>query len=77
MLYAIACYGLEEMSDRARERRKQYKKKTRKLQRNGRVEHLKESVVQRNEQIRDLRCQSSALKTAVTKANITTKSLKK
>lgn len=53
------------------------RKKTRKLQRNGRVERLKESVVQRNEQIRDLRCQSSALKTAVTKANITTKSLKK
>lgn len=59
-----------EMSDRARERKKQYRK-TRKSQRSGRVERLKESIVQRNEEIRDLRCQSSALKTAVNKANIT------
>lgn len=66
------------MGDRARERtEKQYKKKMRKSQRSGRVERLKESILQRNEEIQDLRCQSSALKTAVNKANITTKTLKK
>ena len=45
-------------------------------QRSGRIERLKESIVQRNE-VRGLRCQSSLLKTAVNKANITTKTLKK
>ena len=65
------------MSDRARERKKQYKKKTRKTQRSGRIERLKESIVQRNEEVRGLSCQSSLLKTAVNKANITTKTLKK
>ena len=47
----------------------------RKSQRSSRVECLKESILQRNEEIQDLRCQSSALKTAVNKANI--KKLKK
>ena len=65
------------MMDRARERKKQYKKKTRKSQRSGRVERLKEAILQRKEEVRDLRCQSLALKTAVNKANITTKTLKK
>ena len=65
------------MSDRARERKKQYKKKTRKSQRSGRVERLKEAILQRNEEVRDLRCQSTALKTAIHKANNTTKTLKK
>ena len=69
--------GSSEMMDRARERKKQYKKKTRKSQRSGRVERLKEAILQRKEEVRDLRCQSLALKTAVNKANITTKTLKK
>ena len=56
---------------------RQYKKKTRKSQRSGRVERLKESIFQRNGEIRDLRCQSLTLKTAMNKATVTTKTLKK
>ena len=76
-LVILCSLAIGEMGDRARERKKQYKKKMRKSQRSGRVERLKESILQRNEEIQDLRCQSSALKTAVNKANITTKTLKK
>ena len=65
------------MSDRARERKKAYRKKTRKAQRSGRVERLKQTIHKKSEEVRVLRHHSSALKTVVSKATITAKTLKK
>ena len=67
----------EAVKDRAKERKRLYKKKNRKSQRCGRLERLQETIHDKHKEVKRLSQQTTILKKEVCKTNMINKKLKR